>query len=110
MIFLITFLTITFFSLFPLTVYALTKTGSADFSWRCLLLTSRNRLYVLFVMNLFAAFAVTLWPDSRAALSATMNVLGGLVGIIVPITAVNDFLIGLLNGGFCVVVMRGASQ
>jgi hypothetical protein len=104
--FLVTFLTISFFSLIPLAVYAYRKTGGDDFSWIELLRTSRNRLYVQFTFNLFAAFAVTMWPESRSALSATLNLVGGLVGIVVPITAANDFLIGLLNGGFCVIALQ----
>ncbi len=100
-------LTIAFFSLLPLLVYAVSSAGFANFSFRTFFNTSRYRIAILMILNLAAATAVSVWQESRSSLSAALNAIAGLVGASVPVSGLNDFIIGLLNGGFAVVALRG---
>lgn len=103
-------LTVAFFSTLPLLVYAVSSVGwsLSEFSLRTFVQTSHKRLAVLMLLNLAAATAVSVWPESRATLSLALNAIAGMVGAAVPVTGLSDPIIGLLNGGFAVVALRGA--
>jgi hypothetical protein len=96
-------------------VYVITSCGKADFRWWILWQTSSNRIYVLAFLNFLAAFTVTVWPESRLALPVFFSVVasvisyvsGGVISVNVPLASINDFFIGLLNGGLCALALRG---